>query len=1428
MYKKKLVAWLLFIVLTISLVPINIFANAQTGSYSTTIANIIVRSNKNLSNATPDVTVQWNGVRNREIGTPNDPTQFYELLVTDALNNAAMRSPSSSIPATGDNSNEDAQSYIYNVGDTLKDNRFTSGKLYKIEIVPGHYHTNDSVTTPVRASNNQGVGYFFTDFNTRLENKNGQLEVNWEYIPGASYEVRYLPADRATVEQMEQGITNSSGVTITPTAVPISNAYAENASNQITVNGVKRVRYIVEQPTPGQIYSAYVVPTSVNNALIGNYRFENIVQNKETGINGPKVAQASTDILLDVFDVEPNYVRLEWHLASWITANSKLKKTEIYKIDEGNAVPQLIGTILNTSLAENKDLGYYQYLRPTKNTTFFVRFQIDEMSEMLETERVLYIPGQAAVRPLKPKIPEPFSESIDISDTNIDIRPYIVSEDDISRGSLQFKDNTFHVTNTNPLNIQLVWDAPTKTDTLNNKIVDYDIQYDVYVTKDKNLLEDENLTPIASNLPFYELAPNNLIFNQSRTRVVGFKTLIEQYTKADNTQAALNANSSYFIKVIAKRPYGTSYILSDPTIVSITIDKNGEVFTPPILAKPPLKLHETTMVSATLRWRTTWREIYVKDATLRDNYPPEEKQQALQWNSVVYTGTATPPYIRFKPAEGLTEHILNTSNQVDQIRNSVGTVYYDDHYINRTVALGDESNYEFKVLSYDEVNRQIAKYIEEKGMQMTIQDWLMDPVNFGQTGWETIAPHIPQTNQEPDNNNWMEYTKEGLLPNTRYVLLIRAYKVLDDGTRLVQTYPSYVLATTLTDYESPEETPKTPELNLDTKDDTSITVWWMYNNSFDYEIVYSRLDNPSAAITWDFNISDVPGDMNYVSNGAKANVRITGLVPETTYNVWIRAKQKKGTETSAWSNPVTVKTDPLGTPAMPTGLGPAAYQSILEIGQDFPPIAKDYITVEWIKNANDTAEMQNTEKQYSYVVEFADNPEFLDAVIVNTSGAVVPGNNGDAQYEVLAKNMVRFNNLIANRPYYVKVKTVLTYKDTEGNREIVRESDYTSWVRILTKTSTDEYDGGENDNIITYPEAIIEDYSKDIWTVEIVDTAKIITDIMKKKDYFYTIKVEKFNNKHDAAIRRLKIPKSIIDALISQRMELKIATNIGIYEIPVKALEVYTKQHSAKDMVQLEFTQIVDYKITHIIRQYPETLLKGEQLDIFIKGSNRTTIIKKLDGYLKVKLKLDAAKEYMYKDLFAYTYNFDAAAWKKENHSIDTLTDTYITYSTAVTGIYTVYEKLKTASAYSSTYGMRLLANTYGISALGTVYFQNEVVHSNQFVHLLLGIAQNKPQIDLTAPVYADTLTKARTAGIYTESASGGINEEQAIAAVVRLYELKTGYKVKPSNVAISGVSSKYQEAVKKAYAIGLIDTINPKQPVRYALLCDWLLQVTE
>ena len=545
----------------------------------------------------------------------------------------------------------------------------------------------------------------------------------------------------------------------------------------------------------------------------------------------------------------------------------------------------------------------------------------------------------------------------------------------------------------------------------------------------------------------------------------------------------------------------------------------------------------------------------------------------------------------------------------------------------------------------------LFRSLKEENVSLTtpaaLEVWIAENESDTTEGWNTITPGSVN---HGDSLPWKDYQVTGLKPNTRYVVLIRAYRVLDNGEKLTQTFPSYVIGTTATDYEEPEATPTVPILNPNGTTDESVSVWWTYNEDFDYEIVYSRLDDPDKAAVWPFTISNTPGEDNYVSNGAKAVVTITGLIPDTTYNVWIKAKQKKGNLTSKWSNPVTQKTKSIEDPDVPRGLGPAAYQSILALGLDFPAVGKDYITVEWIRDVEDLVSGNMGNKSYSYVLEFADNPEFLDSMTVTSGGQ----NSGEGNYQILDKTMVKFNGLEANKPYYVRVKTVLTYKDTEGKREIIKESAFTGAVRILTKTSNDEYDGGENDNIVIYPEAIVDSYTDGVWTKEVVDTAKIISQIQNSKNYFLTITMENYKDKYDADVRRLKMPKNIVDAIINQGMALKIITNNGIYEVPGTALVYYAQMYSARDAVQFDITKSTISNISTINRSYPEMFIKGERFEVAFKGSSKNTVVQKFDGYMKVKLKLDLAGQYNFANINTYMYNYYTSAWSKQAPVVET------------------------------------------------------------------------------------------------------------------------------------------------------------------------------
>ena len=1400
---KKRVAGFLATIMLVN--ATSIMGNVQDRLPLDGIEPIVVTHTANTSTGDilPSAQIAFKRATNSEsTGGYNDKTeaQFYELELQDVFGNVIKGNRFQAIA--------NQEIYVKKVEEHIEDvNKFRNGTLYKISVKPGHTHEDEKgnqFDAPLSTTSNDPVKYFLTDFNTIMKEVDDEIQVSWEYVPGATYKLVYIDKDVSTKEGVD-GTDNSVQTGVGTQSIVLTEDEVETFSEK----GIKKVRYTLPNTIPGQKYSAYVMVESLSNSFLKD-KWENVGRN----ITTPKIAQASRSVNLKISNIGRNRIKLKWQLGAWAD-NNKLKTTKIYRKTEGEIGYTLIGTIYNASLIP-RDPGEFEHDEPTGKSYYYVEYIFTGANgdEVLKTKEVEYIPYILREQPLRPQVPKPYMDSL-VENEDFNKSDYLVTGDDVAVDVM--KDNTFHMLNNNPLQLQLVWDAPKEAD----GSIEHNMKYDIWVVDDEESLSDEAIEPIISDLSIDAGASSNLIYKQDNKTIIGFKTILENYTNSKGLVSKLISNETYYIKIVAKRNYSGEYSISQPTVVAITVDKNGDIFTPPVLAKPPLRIQKDGIAtdSITIEWLEKWHEITANDAEIYTD--KEEQEVAKQWNSKVYTGGT--PAISFKPSPNLKEHVLMTSSDVEVVRKIVGK-HYDTYYRDREVKLGSNIQYEVKSIPYDDVIKQIKKETGASiatSSSITLQNWLVDKESNSVDGWKTITPGDVD---HGDNLPWLDYTVPGLQPNTRYIILIRAYRVLDSGTKLRQTFPSYVIGTTKTEYESPEAAPMVPVLNANGVSEESVSVWWTYNDDFDYEIVYSRLDDPDSAEVWEFEISNTPGDSNYVSNGSKAVVTITGLLPETTYNVWIRAKQKEGSQISSWSNPVTQTTDTIETPDVPRGLGPAAYQSILALGLDFLAVGSDYITVEWIKDVEDvegTEDSGLTNKAYSYVLEFANNVEFLDSI------TVVTGGEGEAPegVTVLDKSMVQFTGLDANKKYYVRVKTVLTFTDPETGKTIVKESEFTKKVPINTKTSSGEYDGGDNDNIVIYDTPVIETYENDIWTWHIVDNAKTITNIINSKNYYYTITLNLYKNKHDASVRRIKMDKAILDALINQSMALKVETNIGIYEIPAKSLKVYSDTYSASDIVQFDLIKGKNSDMYAYQRSYPEMFVKGERLDITFRGNNRSTQVQKLDGYAYVKLKLDTVEAYRYKDYYTYTYIYDTASWSKQNYTVETLQNSYLTFQASSLGLFAMYEKAKMTSG-QMTYLMNQLMNDFNIAGLGTTYFSTDYVYRDQYIILLMNIAQNRSSINLTQSASSELIKQAKTSGIYISSNSGTITEEQAIAGLVRLYELKRGFKIKPSSQSFANVSSNYREAVRKAYAIGLIENITPQGKVTYSKLCDWVAQV--
>ena len=1430
---RQKVALLMTCVMTMNLMPIDVKANVQNHVSKLQLNDTDIghtADGTDLGAIRPTVEMKWEKPEiappTEEDGENNAPhdVEFYQVQLSDysVLQNGFDPSVTASEVIEKEVTQQDLGelSYGYSLAGDLSDQaiQLKNGTLYKAELYPFHTHTKtvivdgEEVTERFIAPHGPGApasSYFITDFDTQVEAKDTGLEVSWEYMPGADYEITYVPANKGTKEEINNGDIKPQVHTVTDS----------EAQKYMTTgeDGRVWVKYPLKDLQAKQIYSMYVEVVSFSTNYT-DVRFDQVKRNKTT----PKVVQGVPNINITVNSIGKDLIEIYWGSIDWAELGNGLKSVIVEAREENGSFKY----VAQMNAVTGGKLDSIIIDEPKNPTYYRVRFVFDgstdtpgstgEDFEIVSTE-ALYTPEGLRIQPANPSIPKPYGENVAL--TPATKNDYLVSGDNRPFDE-NFLASTFHGGLTPAPFIQLVWDAP-----LIDGEVDYELYYDVWVSDDLDLLIGETqIEPLFKDLQITEGMTTNHITDYNNTnKVIGMKFNITEYLDSAAMTQSLKSNNSYYIKMIAKRKYDETEEKSVATIVSIGIDKNGNISQPPIIGKPPLRLKneavETT--SLTVEWLTKWYEIIAKDISA---YSGIERILAEVGSPQVYTPpTTTQPMLRFNYVdEAFDEHKLYKNTDVEQVQQRIDQIFgagkYDANYFDRMIVLDEEVKYEFAIEPYNDIE---ARFAEEQ----TIEDWVANDANDDTAlNWEAFEPTVGQKDEE--GLQWTEHKIDGLVPNTKYVIMLRAYRELEDGTVLTQAFPSYVIGTTETNYVAPEAIPTVPNLFVkpDSETDTSFTVYWKYNKNFTYELVYSKEDNPETAEPVPFEISDDPEHPSYIPDGENVEVTIYGLFPETTYNVWVRAKQRIGTAQSAFSTPATATTKPLQAPQIPTGLGQAAYQSLLENGQDIKPVEKDYITVEWNKDPSDEGvqEEGTMRRTYEYDLQLAEEVEFLEYTEITVTEELTT----EEPHEIIAKNIVKWNELTANRPYYVKIRARVILEDTATGQILQSESEYSKWVRIFTAKTDDEYDGGDSDHVVTYPDKFEESYDDGVWEWEILDSHAVISEIIDSEDYYYTIDMDLYRGE-DVQIRRIKIPVNVVEALVGESKELKVVTHQATYEIPAQSIDYMTEGMAASDKVQMDFETLLAYDMKDFEKAYPYEVESAEAFSLTTKSvGKQDKEMMRLDGMMKVKMKLEDASDYQKNTFKTYTYTPHFGEWTPETYQIETDQDaTYMSYSTSRVGINTLYRIDTYTQGNEINYAMQEILDQYNINDFGTRYEDNDLIDSTRYTQLILGIAQDYTDITLSDTLTPQQVKMAEAIAIDVDGPY--VTQEEAIHGIVKLYEMQTGYRVQPSNKNFEDVSPKYQDSVAKAYALGLIEEVEAEN-VTYGDLSEWLLQVIQ
>lgn len=1441
---KRYISSLLAFILVMSYLPITTFANYQQPIKEVTRVEISHQDNPTpgQDQIYPNLSVAWiepdpnlNNPANHQDQTPRH--LGYDLVIRDlvtgneetqeGLTDDMLQKEGTEVGATfgfkGDrpaNINDPWETFL------------KSGTLYQIDIQPYHFHVVTNANGNIDrvkyktldpTARNGSPAFAITDFNITADVSDG-LSYSFEYIPGVTYELYYGVIDPNDLPEMPSEITANPRI-ITP---------EEAAAN--SANGMVTWKIDNDRVLPGQPYAAAVVPRSIE-AATGNGLTVSLaprVRYNNASSRSPKITYATPELKLYLYNIYEDRIRLVWEtLPAWLQINNNLESITIIARKKGAE-----DDAWETLATFTKDLQYFDYLRPDEETEYQVIFQTSNLGQIRtniassEVVEVLDIP-------YAPRVPTEFPalevSAMDTDQLNAWLAPFdnlnqFLTADERNYDDVQlrtrvdvpeFTNHTFHysLNSNNTANIQLVWDVMKEQKT------ESPLFYDIYVSEDLDSIDNVG-NRVYTDLPSSEV----------ETIVKSDGTLVGNKVQLPVSKT----NTTYHIKIIAKSMAGNNVrYWSPPTTVSITIEKVGDIFEPPVLGKPPLQVEakiEDGAHQLDVKWTKEWYEVQVKDTDLLQRYSQNDPDDELSHNeqllakygmSKIYLYTeGESPYLRYIPKSGnetTDTYELYGTNVADKLReieskvnaqNSGEADYYKNHYLENHLNLGDDTHYEMLVMSDTD-------FANARGNK-TIEDYISGGDILVDYPWTPIDDYLSSTVINGVDGLMYSVTQDyqgaALEPNKNYIIMLRTYRYVN-GEQKWCIMPSYIIGTTLSDFTSDPVVPKTPVLSLDSVDMTKVTVTWPYDETFDYELVYSRFDDPNTATVWTFT----EDDLKTFVKGQNAKATVTGLLPDTNYNFWIRAKQKaesvggeENVRMSEWSNPVSTKTLELTAPNPPGGLGLASYQSILEAGQDFMPRLSDSLTLEWSRLADDL-DPSDPAITYSYRIEFSNNLEFMDSIIVNTTTGET--NNGPIPFEVIAKNIVRFTELEANSPYYARVQAIMTYQ--KEDKVITLESEWTQRVRLTTTTSNEEYDGGDNPYVTIYPEPVVQTYRDGVWTYELVDAAKLTTQILNAKAQNYAIQLNYYNGNQDANKRIVKMPMKIMQTLHNQGMNLQLITNIGTYEIPAKSLESYIAGYGATDTAEFDLTKLTAEEITTYIKE--GAYQTGERLEIKLRNAATNTPIYTLNQPMTVRLKTDIEGEYNISDKQPYLYNYNKGEWAKQNAALD---NHFISYTTPYVGLNALYGEIFEGSSQTSDYLMNALGGLYDIKGN---YKIEDNVSASQYVSLLLGIARNADTIDLTTSATETDYNAAKASGLYISNVRGAISKEQALNGCVRLYEMKHGNAIKPSNADLNGFSSNYQQAAQKAYAVGMISTVsNPQETITYGELFDWLAMAVD
>ncbi len=1257
--------------------------------------------------------------------------------------------------------------------------KIDTGSLYEIEITPFHIHRKVDAEGKVTEEEAPYISprkyvYALTDIAATYETRANSIDVKFDDIAvqGVKYKIMYALGN---YDNKDDVIDNIDGQVI------VSKDSNEVSSYIDSGTGRQMLKLSLDSNlVPGQTYSVFVEP------MIDNYNGKSISRNRLF----PNISKVTTEIKLEL-EKDGEYIKLLWEIPSTYqvedeTAN--LEEIRVVEIDEGNKKPI---AIFNGSSGV---IGYYKMKSPDYGKSYQLFVKYSNQENYTQSNKVAYNPSSAYIVPSKPYIPEFLSKkSFDM------IMPNYSSNDSIedSLDTINILKDKYFVKDyslTTPINqviqnndvfriadnggVNIVWGAFKRRDinelspTYGKIIYDNNVSYDIYISDSYGSLE--YVKPVIQDFKTSSTTSENVILDGDN--IIGYRYNFQSYYDIDGGMKAISPNKLYYVKVVPKK----QDLIGAHSIVAFYYDYNGASFMPPSLSNPPFMIDEVSENSIGIKFRNKWYEVMAKNAS--------EDSILSKWQTRLFIDEG-----ELKEKGVNAYNIYDSKIEVERFKEAMSHVDADLEIIDREISFGEnsegiiDSKYKFLCVKYDEVENKIA-HMKNEDATYDFEKYMSDLTKALKDG--TSEYKYVEINPVVDGDE-LKYTQGGLLPNSKYLLLLNVYRELPSGEIVEMFIPSVLLASTLPENIEINPNPEVPNLYASSASSTSINLQFKYNTDFTYEIIYSKKDDKT-----DVKKVEIKKPTDDFVNGSYYEISVDGLFPNTTYYFWLKAIGKD--VESNYSNTTSKKTLDVDAPTPPRRLGLASSFMLDKYGFQ-RSLDKDMVVLEWMLDNFDISNEDESavKKEYSYRIEISENKKFVGAKVFTSPNSAPSGGN------IHEKNVISLEGLSPNRKYYVRGKTILTISGEEG--KIVRESQYTHFFILLTLPDENEYDRNVDLEALLLPDSDYEQ-SYDSKNKKVyyrfrdgnkgdrIVSERLISQIVMNDLGVVNVDFKSSNDK--IMDYMIEIPDFLYRTFSKRGVDLKIRTKDGELIFPSGFADSYFNKYGNGDnknsvVIELKKDFLAYNKFSYGLNAYRAPL----NLGVYLKGESKRKNLRYFDKDVSVSFDKGAYDKYVYK-MQEYV---DKA--KPIEVICGKTSFTAKIKQPAILQAYRVNDFRYAQSYYNKTHWSRKyledIKKKYDIKGM-TSYIPESFASHKNVVNSIFAVLDNALEIDFEKNLKRADINTLIRSGILNGNklSDGTISKKDALEMFVKAYEIKYGNE---SN----------GDLVKKAHDYGLISSVN-------------------